>query len=209
MIRVRIVAPSARTRRLLESQLCSNGMEIVGGFASVENAAEADSEDDPDAILIAPEEMPLDDLLESLQESGLARATPTVLLAAPPPELLARFVRSGVRGILPTGVSHQALALALEAAASGLLVLDPGESAAVSAVRSFETSPALPEPLTPREKEVLQLLAAGLGNKEIAARLHISEHTAKFHVASILGKLSASSRTEAVAIGLRRGLILL
>jgi DNA-binding NarL/FixJ family response regulator len=63
------------------------------------------------------------------------------------------------------------------------------------------------EAFTPREIEVLRLLADGLVNKEIADRLGISEHTAKFHVASILGKLQASSRTDAVAQGLRRGLI--
>jgi DNA-binding NarL/FixJ family response regulator len=67
----------------------------------------------------------------------------------------------------------------------------------------------LPEPLTRREREVLQMLASGLGNKLIAARLVISEHTVKFHVASILGKLGAGSRTEAVSIGIRRGLVLL
>ena len=76
-----------------------------------------------------------------------------------------------------------------------------------SPVRAVTLEPA--ESLTARERQVLQMLAGGLGNKEIAARLKISEHTAKFHVASILGKLSAASRTEAVAIGLRRGLILL
>jgi DNA-binding NarL/FixJ family response regulator len=65
------------------------------------------------------------------------------------------------------------------------------------------------EPLTSREREVLQLLARGLGNKEIAAGLKISEHTVKFHVASILGKLGASTRTEAVTVGLRRGLVLI
>jgi DNA-binding NarL/FixJ family response regulator len=67
----------------------------------------------------------------------------------------------------------------------------------------------LAEPLTRREREVLQMLAAGLGNKEIASRLDISDHTAKFHVGSILGKLGAASRTEAVALGIRRGLVLL
>jgi DNA-binding NarL/FixJ family response regulator len=67
----------------------------------------------------------------------------------------------------------------------------------------------LAEPLTKREREVLQMLATGLANKEIAARLAISDHTAKFHVASILGKLGASTRTEAAAIGIRHGLILL
>jgi len=67
----------------------------------------------------------------------------------------------------------------------------------------------LAEPLTPRESEVLQMLASGLANKQIAAKLAISEHTVKFHVASILGKLGAGSRTEAVSLGIRRGLVLL
>jgi DNA-binding CsgD family transcriptional regulator len=65
------------------------------------------------------------------------------------------------------------------------------------------------EPLSAREREVLQMVAAGSGNKEIAAKLGISEHTVKFHVASILGKLGAESRTEAVALGIRRGLVML
>ena len=65
------------------------------------------------------------------------------------------------------------------------------------------------EPLTPREREVLELLAHGLSNRQIAERLGISEHTAKFHVAAISGKLGAASRTEAVSRGVRRGLITL
>ena len=70
--------------------------------------------------------------------------------------------------------------------------------------------PARPgQALTPREIEVLGMLAEGLGNKEIAWRLQISEHTVKFHVASILSKLDASSRTEAVTVGFRQGLIML
>lgn len=67
----------------------------------------------------------------------------------------------------------------------------------------------LAEPLTRREREVIQMLAGGLGNKEIASRLAISEHTVKFHVASILDKLGAGSRTEAVSLGIRRGIVLL
>ena len=63
--------------------------------------------------------------------------------------------------------------------------------------------------LTPREIEVLRMMAEGAANKAIAFRLHISEHTAKFHVASILSKLNASTRAEAVAIGIRKGLILI
>jgi len=92
------------------------------------------------------------------------------------------------------------------------VVLHPSElAAAVPAAGSRVSRPVaeLAEPLTRREREVLQMLAAGLGNKEIAARLNISDHTAKFHVASILGKLGAATRTEAVALGIRRGLVLL
>ena len=63
------------------------------------------------------------------------------------------------------------------------------------------------ETLTPRELQVLRMMAEGYGNKEIGGHLGISDHTAKFHVASILGKLNAQTRTEAVAIGIRRGLV--
>ncbi len=71
-----------------------------------------------------------------------------------------------------------------------------------------ETEPLLEE-LTRREVEVLGMVAAGLANREIASRLGVSEHTIKFHISSILGKLGASSRTEAVTCGIKRGLILL
>jgi DNA-binding NarL/FixJ family response regulator len=65
------------------------------------------------------------------------------------------------------------------------------------------------QPLTPREIEVLGMIAEGLGNKIIAARLGISDHTVKFHIASIFAKLNAGSRTEAVTIGIRQGLIMI
>ncbi|MBZ5660269.1 MAG: LuxR C-terminal-related transcriptional regulator [Acidobacteriia bacterium] len=83
-------------------------------------------------------------------------------------------------------------------------VMNAGKASLQSSQRTLAT-----ESLTPRESEVLQILASGLANKEIAARLAISEHTAKFHVASILGKVGAGSRTEAVSIGIRCGLVLL
>jgi DNA-binding CsgD family transcriptional regulator len=72
---------------------------------------------------------------------------------------------------------------------------------------AFREPPALIEPLTPREHEVLVLLADGLRNRDIAARLGISEHTVKFHLAAIFGKLDASSRTQVVRRALRLGLI--
>ena len=81
--------------------------------------------------------------------------------------------------------------------------------AIVIARKGSEPRPAFEEPLTPREIQVLELLAQGLPNKAIAARLGISDQTVKFHVSSICGKLGAANRTEAVRLGLRRGLITL
>jgi DNA-binding NarL/FixJ family response regulator len=92
---------------------------------------------------------------------------------------------------------------ALHAAEAGLIAV-PTEASALIVPAASDTEV---EPLTPREMETLEMLAEGLSNKQIAARLSISEHTAKFHVNSILGKLGAGTRTEAVIRGLRRGLL--
>jgi two-component system, NarL family, nitrate/nitrite response regulator NarL len=91
-------------------------------------------------------------------------------------------------------------------AAAGLIVLDPTVAGATGIHAHARTSPA-GESLTAREREVLELVAAGLPNKAIARELGISEHTAKFHVGSLLGKLGAGSRTEAVTLATRRGLL--
>ncbi len=93
---------------------------------------------------------------------------------------------------------------AVAAAAHGFVALPAG-----LAHRQAGAGDVQPEPLTSREREVLDLLGQGLSNQRIAERLAISEHTAKFHVGSVLTKLGASSRTEAVSLGLRRGLITL
>lgn len=131
----------------------------------------------------------------------------------------------GVRAILPRNVTRAELIAAIEAVAAGLFVFHPAEAdllpalhprgsdAGASPSPGLSTVPSLNgelvEQLTRREIEVLQLLAGGLGNKEIASRLNISEHTAKFHVASILAKLGAATRTEAVTLGIRRGLVMI
>ncbi|HEY9695700.1 MAG TPA: response regulator transcription factor [Trichocoleus sp.] len=123
------------------------------------------------------------------------------------------LIQAGVRGILPKMIGLTEMAAAIEAIASGLVVWHPDFAETVlSALSSLPAAlPTLPiEPiLTPRESEVLQMLAAGLGNKTIARRLSISEHTVKFHISSIFSKLQVSSRTEAVMVGTRSGLILL
>jgi DNA-binding NarL/FixJ family response regulator len=103
--------------------------------------------------------------------------------------------------ILSRDVSEEALVAAIHAAAAGLLVTDP-EVHVADAPR-----PAGDLDLTPREMEVLRLLADGLPNKGIAYALGISDHTAKFHVGQILSKLDAGSRTEAVTVAIRRGML--
>jgi two-component system, NarL family, nitrate/nitrite response regulator NarL len=115
---------------------------------------------------------------------------------------------SGARAVLLRDRLDERLAPAVAAAVAGLVALDGGLAESVLRPRPAP-APALAEPLTPREVEVVQLLAEGLTNRRIGERLGISEHTAKFHVNAILGKLGASSRSEAVAQAARLGLVLL
>lgn len=141
---------------------------------------------------------------EPVSELPLAHEPEVPLLAlVRAPEEAARALRSGAAGALWHTAPPAHILAALDALAAGLGVLEP----------AFLTAPhqeALPlEPLTPREVEVLALLTEGFSNKAIAKRLRISEHTVKFHLNAVLGKLGASSRTEAVTRALRAGLITL
>ena len=125
----------------------------------------------------------------------------------------AEALRAGVRAILPRGATADEIMAALTAAAEGLIVLRPETMASLltnshGAPHDLSAADGQ-EPLTPREREVFAMIAEGLGNKTIAFRLNISEHTVKFHVGSIFSKLGASSRTEAVTLGIRRGLLML
>jgi NarL family two-component system response regulator YdfI len=152
-----------------------------------------------------------------------AAGVPVILLVQNPARRLSEPLPPGVRAVLPRNITPAEIAGAIEAVAAGLYVFHPSELDFIAALRARDAERA-PEPspefgahrgeplvesLTPREIEVLQLLAEGLGNKEIASRLNISEHTAKFHVASIMGKLDAASRTEAVTLGIRHGLVMI
>jgi DNA-binding NarL/FixJ family response regulator len=115
---------------------------------------------------------------------------------------------AGARAVLLRDRVEARLLPAVTAAAAGLVTLDEGLAESVLRPRP-SPAPSLAEPLTPREMEVVQLLAEGLTNRRIGERLGISEHTAKFHVNAILAKLGASSRSEAVAQAARLGLVLL
>jgi DNA-binding NarL/FixJ family response regulator len=112
--------------------------------------------------------------------------------------------------VLPANATGPQIAAATEAAVAGLVVLHSSEVETLLKTPAInESADVLPEALTPREIEVLRLLGEGLGNKEIASRLGVSEHTVKSHVASIMGKLGAASRTEAVMLGIRHGIVLI
>jgi len=195
--RIAIVAPSPVVRAGLEALLATTpGWEVAGSFA---DAAHVDS-------------LTLDVLVAALPVSGLpALAAPIVLLTSEgQPEWTAEALRSGVRALLPRDASAAAILAAVEAAANGLAVIDPQElEELLGSPVPTDATDTDGVALTPRETEVLRMMADGAANKEIAWKLAISDHTVKFHVASVMGKLNASSRTEAVTRGLRRGLILM
>ncbi len=144
-----------------------------------------------------------DDFAEPLRD--LAAQLPVVALLWSEAQA-AQALAAGARGAVFRDAPLDRVEAALHAAARGLVALDAG--LAPSVVRAPPAG-AIDEPLTPREIEVLALLAEGLANKAIAAHLGISEHTAKFHVNAILGKLGAESRSEAIVRAARLGLVAL
>lgn len=216
MIRVLVLAGSAMTRAGLESMLRADpDFEIVGAgsphipgrqlaLAQIKSAK-------PDVVLA--------------EAGGVEQVTSAARLLAndtgPALVLLAddltrsqmvRALQSGVRGIVPRDATAAELSAAVHAVAAGLTAFHADDLDLL--LPAHRAAPAeedgLPgEPLTEREIQVLGMLAEGLGNKTIAARLNISEHTVKFHVSSILSKLGADSRTEAVTRGVREGLIMI
>jgi DNA-binding NarL/FixJ family response regulator len=136
-----------------------------------------------------------------------AAASVPVLALPWSPEQAREALGAGARGVLSRERLDEQLLPAVQAALLGLLVVD--ESFGEALVRPLPAADALVEPLTPRETEVLQLLAEGLTNRRLGERLGISEHTAKFHVNAILGKLGVRTRGEAIAHAARLGLLLL
>lgn len=131
--------------------------------------------------------------------------TPTLALVNDEESAL-ELLRAGAQGVLFRNVSGERLVAGLRALSQGLGVFEP---ALLRALLNARALPAEAISLTPREAEVLGLIAEGLSNKLIADRLKISEHTVKFHVNALLNKLSAETRTEAVVLAARRGLLML
>ena len=149
-----------------------------------------------------------------LRDLGTLRLPPGVVMLTddPRPALGVELLRRGGRAVLPRHASNEEIVAAIEAVAAGLVVLHPEAMTSLrsaSLARPGAVAAVADQRLTAREIEILGLIAEELGNKAIAARLRISDHTVKFHIASIFAKLSAGSRTEAVTIGVRQGLIMI
>jgi len=169
-----------------------------GGIALAGDASAMPEEPGPSVLLLAGE-VALDDLPET---------QPAVLLSDDPRKAAAlRDIGSPGWALLPPDASADQIVAAVNAVALGLVVLPVETAAAMASAAPVEVSDPLQEPLTPRELEVLQLVSHGLSNKLIARTLSISEHTVKFHVSSTYAKLGAASRTEAVSLAARKGLI--
>jgi DNA-binding NarL/FixJ family response regulator len=204
-LRVLIASPRpivrAGLRGLLEGR---SDVEVVGESLDADGLGSIALEETIDAILIEGGA----GFLHALERGALP---PIVLLGSVDDTAnLGTLLASGVSGFLSTDAGADEIVEAVRSVARGLVVLDAQLApAALSPPPRRAAEDEMTDPLSERERAVLRLLAEGLPNKSIAQRLGISEHTVKFHVGSVLAKLNAASRTEAVAIGLRRGLLAL
>ena len=207
MIRVLVVAHSDLERAGLESLLASRGhVPVGGGSATLPEARRRLAETVPEVLLVLLERG-ADPPRLGLPPDASAPAL-VVLGEALPRGWALRAVRGGVRAVLPRTTGADAIVVAIEAVAAGLVVL-PSEALEGAPRAAVAGAAVPPEALTAREAQVLALLAEGLVNKQIAARLGISRHTVKTHLGALFHKLGVTTRAEAVAVGARVGMILL
>jgi two-component system, NarL family, response regulator YdfI len=210
-MRVLIGASSEVVRAGLESLLATvPTFQVVGSFPIGPALAQFENLQ-PDVVLLDLES-PVDEATSrAIESGGMVRDSALVILIDDPEFSVANALHSGVRAIMPRAATAEEIVAAIQASAAGLVVLHPDAlDWALSPVPSGDQPEFDPadQILSPREIGVLRMIAEGLGNKEIASKLGISDHTVKFHISSIFAKLGASSRTEAVTIGIRKGLIM-
>ena len=204
-LRVLIVADDQLSRAGLASILSQQpGVEVAGQVAGDDDIDSTVEVYSPDVLVWDLGWNPAGSLARL---SELPDTAPPVVALLPDDSITAQVRAAGAMGLLPRDTNIENLVAALTAAALGLVVSDPNLIPPTSPLPTATSGP-LPQ-LTPREGEALRLLAEGLPNKAIADRLGISEHTVKFHVNSLMGKLGAQSRTEAVTRATRLGLLLL
>ncbi|MBI4498835.1 MAG: response regulator transcription factor [Chloroflexi bacterium] len=210
--RVLVISPLPAVRAGLAMLLqVEAGHEVVGQEASLAALDQLPPDRAPEVVVVAPESA---DEMDALLEHAATDPALRVVVLGPVAgdERLGEVFAARPWAYVPRDASGEELGAAVAAVARGLIALHPGLALRLAEAGSapLPGGPATPgADLTPREREVLHLVAQGLPNKAIAAHLGISEHTVKFHVASVLAKLGAASRAEAVRLGARRGLIVL
>ena len=202
-------------RRGLESVVASApSLELAGSLVDLSELPASVRETELDVVVVSVESS----LEEFLQEAGATRdddlPQPALVVLAPESAGFSApaLIHAGIGALLPRDATAGEILAAINAAAAGLVALHPAMTSSAEGDRPspgrFTNSDLTPQ-LTARELEILRMLADGLGNKEIAWRLKISEHTVKFHLSSIFTKLDVSSRAEAVSLGFRLGLVLI
>jgi DNA-binding NarL/FixJ family response regulator len=202
LITILIVAPTQALRVGLRALLATDDLRVVGESAALAGPPEVD-------IVVAADDGLLPGLVRAAGDD--ARFSVLALTDDDRAAVLLRDAPLAGWGLAPRDTDAAGLQAAVRAVAQGLVVLPPEHARRLVAPRAPGVALAGPpaESLTPREREVLELLSQGLPNKLIAQRLQISEHTVKFHISSIFAKLGASSRTDAISRGARLGLITL
>ncbi|MBI1774380.1 MAG: response regulator transcription factor [Proteobacteria bacterium] len=212
MPRIVLHAADAPSRHRLETWLSREpGFELVGIAADLP-ALRALVGRNPDTVILA---VAPDADFWSWWRSAARSAALVAIQSEGTPEDGLELLHAGARAILPSGADSGVVIAAIKAAGAGLAVLPGPLLAALLEAEPEGADPAFLEGaadhagLTERERDVLAAMAAGASNKAIARRLGISVHTVKFHVAAILAKLDADSRTEAVAKAAHRGLVML
>ena len=208
-LRVLIVSPNPLARGGLTSLVEGmTGVKAVGA-GGVAEAASLAGQLLPDAVLLDAGDGEPEDLDAVARLASAQPGLPIVALASDQ-GAVAQALTFGASALLPVGIDAETLAAALLASAKGLATISRRDLA-ILLPEEERIDPLVKPPtetLTPRELEVLQLMARGQTNRQIARRLQISEHTVKFHAGAVLGKLSARSRAEAVARAIGLGWIL-
>jgi DNA-binding NarL/FixJ family response regulator len=215
-LRVLVVAGASARRTHLAAVISRavRGVNVISD-SQISSARFASSKAD---ILVADLDTPAwaAAMLDFLDDAPAATGS-IALIDDPDPAWVRSALSASIHAVISRDANAEDIQLALQAAEAGFVLLHPTsvqgllQNNAMAEMDDISgddiAQENMTEGLTARESEVLCLVSMGLGNKEIAVRLAISEHTAKFHISSILGKLHAGSRTEAVSLGIRKGLI--
>ena len=209
-MRIVLADDHALFRDGLASLLRAWGHDVVGYASDGGEAIDLVDRERPDLVLMDVR-MPRVGGLEATRAIAASHPETSIVMltVSEDEDDLFDAIKAGARGYLLKNLEAAQLRSMIDAVGRGEAAIAPGTAARIIAelVRPSAVAPAAPDRLTDREIEVLELVTAGLRNKEIAARLGISENTAKFHLRNILEKLHAESRTELAARAVREGLV--